>query len=378
MAASATPPRKPLLLPTLLALVSFLLVGVPWYLLVLLRDPQRQWHTWFREVSGGDAPDRVDPVFLYAVFAVVMLFPWILFWLGGAWMAATEAAGRPQPPTRRGDLAERWVYVLALVVVPIVIMAFHKDRKERYVLPMAAPAAVLAARCLIAYLAERSRNDWVPWLHWGILAAVAIGLPILGATGMRGLRTVEGRPWYTPTYAAGAAVIAALLVTIGILAWRRGAVLLPTFALMLAVSVIFMRGYRETPNGRSEMRPVADRVLARYPDAEMYTSLPSGQRASVDLSIYMNRPTGWITAEQMRQPAPGPRPQVVLVRQREREPAPTPPEGWEELMTLQRDDAGGWRVWGRPGVVNPSVPHPSPPSPSPAAATENPHPSAPG
>ena len=106
---------------------------------------------------------------------------------------------------------------------------------------------------------------------------------------------------------------------------------LVTLLLMLVTSNVFMHGYRETKNGRSEMRPLAEMIWQKYPDAEVYTSLPFGERASVDLSIYDNRPTGWITLAEMARPSAHAR--VVIMRRREREPDPSLP-GWKWLMTL--------------------------------------------
>jgi hypothetical protein len=145
-------------------------------------------------------------------------------------------------------------------------------------------------------------------------------------------------------------VIALGLLAVGV--WleraRRGGTVLVTFALMLVIGSVFMHGYRNTGSGRSDMRALAERIWQTYPDAELYYHAPRGQRASVDLSIYANRTTGWITQEELLQPAPTSRSQVVLVRQREYEPVPIPLPGWEELMVLPRDDGGAWRAWARP------------------------------
>src|SRR5207253_8165415 len=129
--------------------------------------------------------------------------------------------------------------------------------KDRYLLPMIGPAAVLTARCIAAYFEERPRDpqgDWVGWLHWGLLAGVAIGLPALGAMNIKGLRTIDGTPWYTPAFATAAIALAAILLIVGL--WihmtRRSAMTLITLLLMLLVGDVFMRGYRQTKNGLSE------------------------------------------------------------------------------------------------------------------------------
>jgi 4-amino-4-deoxy-L-arabinose transferase-like glycosyltransferase len=353
--SGALPARGRLpLAPILAGLLAFLAVGVPWYLAVLLRDPQRQWSTWFREVTGSDAPDRGEPFPTYGLYFLIMLFPWVIFLLGGAWTSLREAAGRHEPSTRLPEFAERFVYVLCLVLVPLLVMSFFKDKKERYALPVAGPAAVLAARCFIAYLAERPRDakrDWVGWLHWIMLAVITIGLPLAGAMGsIKVLRTLEGTPWYSHSYAIGAVAIGGALCCAGLAVHlrHRPGTLTIMFLIMLLVNAVFMHGYVQTASGRSDMRPLAERIWATYPDAQTFTSLPRYQRASVDLSIYLNRPTGWITEAEMTQP-PGPRPQVVLAKQREHEPPPQPPPGWKVLMSFPKGDGGTWHVFARRG-----------------------------
>src|SRR5690348_8703784 len=153
-------------------------------------------------------PSATSPGSRTAATRCSSFFPWILFWFGGLWLGMRDAAGRPQPATRMPFLQQRFVYVLSLVVVPLLVMSFFKDKKERYILPICGGGAVLAARCVAAYFAERPREvgrDRIGWVHWSLLAVVAVGLPLLGATGkVKGLITLGGRPWYSPVYAAGA------------------------------------------------------------------------------------------------------------------------------------------------------------------------------
>jgi 4-amino-4-deoxy-L-arabinose transferase-like glycosyltransferase len=339
---------------------TFVAVGVPWYVAVLWRDPERQWHTWFREVTGSDAPERAEKFYAYGGYLLYVMFPWVVFWVGGLWLAVRDlvpsASSSSSSASANHERGERFVFALMLVVVPVVIMSFHKDKKERYLLPLMGPAAVLTARCVMEHRSERERSakqDWVPWVYWGGLAVVGLGLPIVGAMGIKGMKTVEGRAWYSPAYAVGAAGIALGLLIVGLWAERRrrGGTVLVTFALMLVCCDVFMHGYRQTNNGRSVMRPLAERIWEKYPEAELYTSLPRGQRASVDLSIYANRTTRWITEQEMLQPlAAGARGQVVVVKQREGEPALQPPEGWEEVMVVGKEQGDGWRAWGRPAT----------------------------
>ena len=83
------------------------------------------------------------------------------------------------------------VLALLTVVVPIVIMSLFRDRKERYLLPMVAPAAVLCAHALSIFAEPEQRrralDQAIVWIHWGVLLLIPVGLAIAGTTKLRGL-----------------------------------------------------------------------------------------------------------------------------------------------------------------------------------------------
>ncbi len=240
-------------------IIAFFLIATPWYLATYLQNPSAQWQTWLKEVTGTDAPDRSDPRLVYVPFLIVMLFPWLLFWFGGLYLAARDALRKPtdaDPQT-----SDRYVYLLFLVLVPVVIMTCFKDRKDRYLLPLIAPAAVLTARCAKIYLAHRpasAKRDWFGWLHWTTLILVALALPILGAAGrIKSLTTLDHRPWFSPSFAAAAIASALVIGALGLRAHllRKPGTFLYTIFLMLLVVTLIELGYRNTVGGRSKMRP---------------------------------------------------------------------------------------------------------------------------
>jgi hypothetical protein len=74
----------------------------------------------------------------------------------------------------------------------------------------------------------------------------------------------------------------------------------------------------------------------------MYNAHPRGKRASVDLSIYLNRITKWISGEDLAALRPGARPRVVVMLQEGKDAPPVPPAGWHHVHTIRRDKDHWW------------------------------------
>jgi hypothetical protein len=106
-----------------------------------------------------------------------------------------------------------------------------------------------------------------------------------------------------------------------------------------------MHGYAKSESGRSELKPLADAIVAAAPvDAEIWDyKTPNGSsRVPNDLAIYLNRtirPVDHLDSIQSR-----PRPQVVLVYVPDRA---APPEALASLPLLghTRRNNGEWRAY---------------------------------
>jgi 4-amino-4-deoxy-L-arabinose transferase-like glycosyltransferase len=312
------------------AIILMIAVGGAWYAIVLVRDPS-VWSQWLRETTRVGATDNnsSNPLSYLSLFMYVM--PWSIFFVIGVIDSILAA--------RRRD-REDAVLALFLVAVPVVVMSFFPDRKERYLLPLLAPAAILAAIGVRNVIRCGARWPWL--IHGASLVAIAVGLPVAGRLW---LTTIDGRPWYTGRFTAVAVAIGAIIVLSGFI-WsaRRGAaaIIITTLAIMLFAQAVFMRGYRGSNEGRSDMRPLAQIVRARYPAAEMYNWRRDGRRKrlSVDLSIYLNRPTIW-TPDPATIPRSN-RPQIIATNQNAGQPDPQPPPGWTLLGKVPRDKDWYW------------------------------------
>ncbi len=311
----------------ILGLLVMLLVALPWFGYVLGREP-RAWGVWFSEVSRVDATES-KPDRWYSYLGVVpYAVPWSVFLVAGL-IGAVVAL------TKRDNT--RLIYASALLVVPLLIMSFFKDRAERYMLPMI-PAA--AAVCAIAFCdlsrAPHKLQVALESLHLFVLAAIAVGFPLAAAW-------TPAIGWDSRRFGTIVAIAAAVVLVIVIVARRRwrGSIVLTTFLLMLAMQAIFIAGYRHTRQGRAELRPLAEVIATRYPNAEIYNAHPDGKRPPPEVGVYVARTITWVSDASKLARDDG-HPKVLLMIQRTGAPEPLAPAGWEFVAKAPRDKDLWW------------------------------------
>jgi 4-amino-4-deoxy-L-arabinose transferase-like glycosyltransferase len=305
-------------------LILMLIIGAAWYAYVFAHVPD-VWARWKIELARSAPGEKSGNPFSYLSLLAYML-PWTAVLIHGLIWTAVETW------RRRFD---GMTLALLLLLVPIVVMSFFPDRKERYLLPLAGPAAVLAARGIAAMLDPADKGKVPQWVQWATVAVIAIGLPVAGATV---LKRGDGTPWFPPLFAACTAVVMAMLLLIAIHQSRRHpfALVIGPALIMLLLQPDFLFGYRDTREGRSEMRPLAETIRYAAPTALIYNWRPEGKkRADVSLSIYLNRPTIWVPDP--AQVPQGTRPQVMITQQNPGRPPRQPPPEWLFLDEVAHD-----------------------------------------
>jgi 4-amino-4-deoxy-L-arabinose transferase-like glycosyltransferase len=326
--------------PLIVAAAVALLVALPWPIYVMSRM-SGQVLFWYHEISRVSAiDDPADPPWVYLSLLVVLM-PWTgLFLLG--------VAGE----CRKRLVDERGLMLVALVFVPIIIMLFFADKNDRYLMPMFAPAAVIAAVALAP--AERTRDRdaraarWRGWMIAFTFAAVVVmtlGLAIAGATRMVQRANGDAGWW---SWRLAAAVCAGGLVLIGA-AWRidrlgRRTLVPVAVIMMLSVQALSTWGYAQTARGRSDGKPLADVIVAALPaDAQVWHYAPPDrfQKSPVDTSIYLNRTVTRI--EDLKAIRGGDKPAAVIVHCREGQPMPPEMASWREIGTAEKN-RGIWHV----------------------------------
>jgi 4-amino-4-deoxy-L-arabinose transferase-like glycosyltransferase len=339
-------PRPKWIAPLLVGVLLFMAIGLSWYVMVYLNNPE-VIKEWITEVTREGATD-LEPSkwYNYATLPFV-LFPWTFFTIVGLIGSVMVIIKGARGPGR--ECASRIVLALFLLIVPILIMSLFRDRKMRYLIPLVAPASIIAAWGmleLLATVARRKATLMIAAFHWLPLAIATIGLGLaasplgssLPSSWTASLKTAGGEPWYSTQFGIVMAFVAAALIAAAMLWQRRAPLAAPLIGgamLMLFWNAVFNAGYRHSSEGSSEMRPLAEQILAAHPDAEVYSYRPDRpqRHAPIDLAIYLNRAVKAVKDPAELRGTTGPR--VFIVRQKHTEQLADP-------STLAPAEGGPW------------------------------------
>lgn len=286
--ATGTPGSQ--LLPLSVGVALCLAISLPWTIYILCHQPGRVAE-WYNEVTLGTEAKferRIGVWFSYFAF-VGWVLPWTVWFLRGLWLGFKKSGGRGIH------------LMLAWVLVPLIVMWFFPERRDRYVLPMLGPAAVLCGYALLEHLGSLKTSHASPGLssrklvvlHWVLVSCSVVVLGIGGAVGPSWMQTVEGRPWFSPAMSAAIVLPCLLVLSFSIRIANPGALRLAggTFAVMLVLGVAGAKGYSLSRDGRSEAKPLVDALLTRYPDAVVYNAVNRSRRRDLplEMTIYFNR-----------------------------------------------------------------------------------------
>lgn len=326
----------------------FLLIVLPWPLLVARRYPG-MFDFWFGQVTLRGARVQGYTRHWFPYFnAFPLLWPWIVWVVLG-----TIAALRDQTPAAKRTLA-----MVIWVVVPVGIMSLFPAHRSRYVLPLIAPAAVVAAyglRTLVSMPASVGKA--VLAMHWfGIAVPMIIGA--IGCASGRGpFQAVDGGPSLS-AIAAGAS-IAAIISIVWIAALRPPTprtVLAGSVACVIVAYPLTLSAYAKMPSGTPAAAPFITSVTTAHPDAVYYSTRPRFRDPPLVMVIYADRVLWHISDPAALQPANR---EQVLIRLEPRDGPSLPPP-----FRLIKRQAIGSEVWGAYFVpATPSAPPPVVPPP---------------
>lgn len=339
--------------PISIGLALCLAISLPWTIYILRHQPGRV-SEWYNEVTLGTEAKfekRIGVWFSYFAF-VGWVLPWTPWFLGGIWLGFKQASGRGVR------------LMLAWVLVPLVVMWFFPERRDRYVLPLLGPSAVLCGFALLEYLSLLKRPDvefnlasrWPVGVHWLVVTAIVVLLGIGGAIGLPWLRTVDGGPWFSPLVALSITLACLGLLLLSI-RWRNADVVRlvgGTFAVMMVLAVAGWYGYSKSHEGRSEAKPLVDAVFARYPDAIVYNAVNRARRRDLplEMTIYFNRVVP--RATHVKSLRPSDRPQAIIFP----DGAERPPDGFVPVAR-QLIKQEWWNAYVLPARADAPSAHPS-------------------
>jgi hypothetical protein len=126
--------------------------------------------------------------------------------------------------------------------------------------------------------------------------------------------------------------------------WAMVAAAVP---LMLLLQYPALVGYRDYPQGRAELKGLADTIWRTAPDADVYElDVPGRSRARGDLPIYLNRITRK-TADPASLPQ-GDQPVALVYFDTRLAPEPKLNPPWR-IVAEGPDDKTHWKLYVRPG-----------------------------
>ena len=269
----------------------------------------------------------------YLVF-IPEMFPWLLWLMAGLWLAFKSKMLNP-----RLQLIFFWL------LVPVLVMTFFPERRDRYLLPMIGPAAIISAWAMLRLLGRThgfgSTGEVLIRVQWGMLALLAVSLPLAGALYLR--RADDPGHWYSPAFALIAIVVGLWVIFYGLRmcggSWKGVAA--ASFALMLFTHGLYLHGYAQSRDGRSEAKVFVERLVKRIPDARFVNANHRG--CPLEFAIYLDRvvPTVVdVAALEVEH-----RPLVVFDREKE---MPTPPAGFS-LLDSTMINKERWNAYVRVG-----------------------------
>ena len=303
-----------------LGVLLFLLLATPWFIYVYRNVPD-VWHIWTTEVTRNGATD-LEPgrPWIYVLIGVET-WPWVVFGfvgLAGIWINRRDR--------------KFWLPVLQ-VMLPLVVMVWFRDRKERYLLPMIGPAAVICGYGIALWLRgmrQHLRRDWMIAIgHMLLLLGGGIAFIVFGTS----QKTVDGAHWFTHDLATWACVALLVLMTLGLIVSRRkpAALIVASLIAMMGLQALFMFGYARAVNGRSTFRPLAEAIRNQVPTATVYDWLQGDRRVEEEFAIYLNRP---VLRADLATLTSLDRPAVVILRQPIGTPLPQLPTPWLYLAKI--------------------------------------------
>jgi 4-amino-4-deoxy-L-arabinose transferase-like glycosyltransferase len=376
---AGTPPVewRPWLWPAIISSVIAISISLTWYVYALHLPGTLR--IWWNEVSLHDEAIENRPGWWTYIVLFPMMVPWVI-WFIVALVEYCKHHGRlyksadPEiDAAYADDRRPQWLALLmAWLWIPILVLEFMPARRDRYILPMIGPAALLAADAILRHLPRWRRGNGTQRsllvAHVALVAVLAIAFPlctaysvdvaaaaphlaaIAGAHGIGPLLTASQDPWMSHAGGLVAATAAAIVLGGAIVLYRRTrhALTAATAALGVFAFIVFLHGNART--AVSQGKDLAGMILGRYPDAVVYNVYDADPHARIilphDLLIYIGRDVPLLLDPGSLPPADHaqvliypPAPDSAIL--------PTPPPGFT-FLSLHRLNSAMYPVFVRP------------------------------
>ena len=269
------------------------IVSLPWVVYILDRYSLDTVRLWINEVRLQEERDAGDTTPRWEVFVFLpQMTPWTLWLIAGLIVMFWR-----QSVVRFREA----VFTVLIVVVPLACLVVYPPVRNRYMVPMAGPAAVIAAwgllQCLSTWQKPRRVDRAMVVVHWVTVGTLAVGLPLIGSSLLShlpwaakgALKSVDGQPWFPlwPAMAISLTLASVLLLTLRLQRQRVWVLPAGTLVLLLAFQFAYNWGNSKTDSGRSEAKAPARAILYRYPNADVYADF--AKKFPRELGVYLGR-----------------------------------------------------------------------------------------
>jgi 4-amino-4-deoxy-L-arabinose transferase-like glycosyltransferase len=271
-------------------ILLFLLVALPWYIAVQMRNPQF-FRIFILEHNLARFSTNVyhhpQPFWFYIPVLLLSLMPWTL-WL----ILALVERGRLLWSEGRNALSnpdDAWqMFLLIWLLVPVIFFSASQSKLPGYILP-AIPAGALLVNEYIGVHRREEKKTPLPfaWIHGLICWWLVIGA--LTVASIQENHSIVITRW---TYvSAVVAVIVALVVAGALLArngwrWLRPATMIPV---VIGVSAI-VRLAAPVIDATQSARPIAASILSFSHEPVPLAIFHVGRVQEYGLEFYLNRP----------------------------------------------------------------------------------------
>jgi len=239
-----------------LAIATFVVIVIPWFLLVWLQHPDL-WRFYFnQELVGrvtGDALGRRQPFYYFIKILLGGFLPWI-FWL--PFLARPSAAALDRQPAV--PYADRLVLLWA--ILPFIILSIIRSKLPPYILPLIPAMALWAGARLDVSLRQAGSPSPKAFIAFATLAAIAVISGVVTAVGQH----TQWFPKTFPSLAVSFALVIASLIAFA-LSWRRQNRTTTFVALLCLAFSLNLTGIHFLPNTKTKYRyfPLADQLAEK-------------------------------------------------------------------------------------------------------------------
>jgi len=268
----------------------FLVVGLPWYIAVQVRNPNF-FRFFILEHNlarfSTTAYHHPQPFWFFLPVFLLAMMPWTL-WLIAAVSARVRVIWR-EGKEAFANSEDSWpLFLLIWMLVPILFFSASQSKLPGYILPAVPAGALLVADYLAARRDERARISWLFAAAHGILCGALVFGALSAASIARNRHLTIGKG----TYVAAAIAILVAVVIAGALATRRGPRLARS-ATMVAVIVsvaAVIRLAAPAIDATQSGRPIADAIQAFSHEPVPVGLFHVSRVEEYGLDFYLNRP----------------------------------------------------------------------------------------